>query len=267
MGYIKKVLYLYPQLIIVKHRTMKLPKRINPDNLVETIVEIRMSPLCPPELWAGMVSLRLQDSGYKYIPAPQLNVKFDKTGKMAVSVERGKDNATYGIFIKDNIRFVMQENSLSFNCNIGHYVGWGVYLQEIKDIISTVQMCNITNSFNRVQIRYISEYPNIDIIDHINGTINIGTSIGAFNSQEIKLNRKDKNMKVYVSLINKMKRKNIKGEERIFSLFDVNVYENFQDSSSIEFVIEILDKIHRVEKETFFGLLKESFIQSLNPEY
>ena len=70
---------------------MNLPKKINPDNLIETIIEIRMNPICPPELWAGMISARIQELGYNYIPAPQVSVRLDKNGKMAVSVERGKE--------------------------------------------------------------------------------------------------------------------------------------------------------------------------------
>lgn len=60
---------------------MNLPKKINPDNLIETIIEIRMNPICPPELWAGMISARIQELGYNYIPAPQVSVRLDKMGK------------------------------------------------------------------------------------------------------------------------------------------------------------------------------------------
>lgn len=246
---------------------MNLPKKINPDNLIETIIEIRMNPICPPELWAGMISTRIQELGYNYIPAPQVSVRLDKNGKMAVSVERGKENITYGIFIKEHIRFVMQGNSLSFNCNMGHYVGWNIYQKEIMDIITAMQECKIAKDFNRVQIRYISEYHDLDIMDCINGNICIGDKTNPFRSQEIKLNRIDENIKIFVSLVNKTKRKNPKGEEYSASLFDVNVYENFENSDSIEMVMSLLDKIHTIEKETFFGLLKKDFIQSLNPEY
>ena len=74
-------------------------------------------------------------------------------------------------------------------------------------------------------------------------------------------------MKVFVSIINKAKRKSVNGEERESSLFDVNIYENFKESSSVEFIIGALNKIHKIEKETFFGLLTDKFIESLNPEY
>ncbi len=246
---------------------MKLPKKINPDNLIETIVEIRMNPICPPDLWAGMISMYVQKLGYVYIPAPQLSVRLDKEGKMALALERGKDSTTYGIFVKKHIRFVMQGNSLSFNCDLGYYVGWNVYLKEITDVINAMQECGITKEFNRVQIRYISEYIDIDIIDQINGTICINSEVGPYRNQEIKLNRTEGNMKVFVSLVNKARRKNAKGKERISSLFDVNVYENFDFTNSVEIVTNMLDKIHNMEKETFFGLLKKDFIQSLNPEY
>jgi hypothetical protein len=47
----------------------------------------------------------------------------------------------------------------------------------------------------------------------------------------------------------------------------VNVYENFTESESISVVINSLNKAHQIEKETFFGLLKDDFVKSLNPEY
>ena len=62
------------------------------------------------------------------------------------------------------------------------------------------------------------------------------------------------------------KRKTPKGEYKS-SLFDVNVYENFTESESISVVINSLNKAHQIEKETFFGLLKDDFVKSLNPEY
>lgn len=150
---------------------------------------------------------------------------------------------------------------------MGHYVGWNIYQKEIKNIITAMQECKIAKDFNRVQIRYISEYHDLDIIDYINGNICIGDKTNPFRSQEIKLNRIDENIKIFVSLVNKTKRKNPKGEEYSASLFDVNVYENFENSDSIEMVMSLLDKVHTIEKETFFGLLKTDFIQSLNPEY
>lgn len=245
---------------------MKLPKKINPDNLIETIVEIRMNPLCLSELWAGMVSAHLMELGYKYIPAPQLSVRLDKNGKMDVSVEETKGNTSPGIFVKEPIRFVMQGNSMLFNCNMGHYVGWNVYKNEIENVITAVQKCGITKDFNRIQIRYISEFIDVDILDYINGTIVIGNSANPFRNQEIKLNRMEGNMKIFVSLTNKAKRRNINGE-RVSSLFDVTIFENFDTSDSVENLIELLDKVHIAEKETFFGLLKDEFIQSLKPEY
>ena len=237
---------------------MKLPKKISPDNLVETIVEIRMIPLCNPELWLGMVSVRLKDIGYKFVQFSQSLLGKDENDQSQ------RDSVCF--FVKSDIRFIMQNNSLIFNCNLGKYVGWDVYSSEIKQVINAVQESGIANCFDRTSIRYISEYKDTPILDHIKGTINIGESKLGLNNQELKLSRQEDNIKVFVSLSN-LKKYNTTNGERKVSLFDVNIYENFAESCSADDIMISLNKIHQIEKEVFFGLLKDDFIETLNPEY
>ena len=244
---------------------MNLPKKIHPDNLVETIVEIRMSPLCAPELWAGMISSYLLKIGYNFIPIPQLSVSFAPEGKPEEKFQRTFPDCA-GVFVKNDIRFMMQRNCLSFNCNLGKYVGWDIYSTEIKDVIKAVQESGITKYFNRTELRYISEYKDIPILDYIKGIIDVGEAGLGLNRQELKLSKMEENVKVFVSLTNISKRKSPKGDYRS-SLFDVNVYENFSESDDIDTIMSSLNKAHKIEKETFFGLLKNDFIDSLNPEY
>ena len=244
---------------------MNLPKKIHPDNLVETIVEIRMHPLCPPELWAGMVSSRLLPVGYKFLPIPQINVSFSPEGRLDAKFQKSFPDCG-GVFVKDNIRFMMQRNCLTFNCNLGKYVGWDLYSAEIEQVMKAVKASDITKVFNRTELRYISEYKDIPILDNIKGIIDVGEAGLGLNRQELKLSKIEENVKVFVSLTNLNKRKTPKGEYKS-SLFDVNVYENFTESESISVVINSLNKAHQIEKETFFGLLKDDFVKSLNPEY
>lgn len=244
---------------------MNLPKKIHPDNLVETIVEIRMHPLCAPELWAGMVSSRLLSIGYSFLPIPQVNVSFAPEGRPDAKFQKSFPDSA-GIFVKDNIRFMMQRNCLTFNCKLGMYVGWDTYSTEIEKVMKAVKESGIAKSFNRTELRYISEYKDIPILDYIKGTIDVEEAGLGFNRQELKLSKTEENIKVFVSLTNLNKRKTPQGEYKS-SLFDVNVYENFSESESISVIIDSLNKAHQIEKETFFGLLKNDFIKSLNPEY
>ena len=244
---------------------MNLPKKIHPDNLVETIVEIRMRPVCAPELWAGMVSSHLLSIGYKFLPIPQVSVSFSPEGKSDAKFQKTFPDCS-GVFVKENIRFMMQRNCLTFNCNLGKYVGWDIYSVEIEQVMKAVQGSGITKVFNRTELRYISEYIDIPILDKIKGIIDVGEAGLGLNRQELKLSKIEENVKVFVSLTNLNKRKTPKGEYKS-SLFDVNVYENFVESESISVVINSLNKVHQIEKETFFGLLKDDFVKLLNPEY
>ena len=244
---------------------MIVPNKIHPDNLVETIVEIRMHPLCAPELWAGMVSSHLLPLGYCFLPIPQVNVSLLPEGS-PVSKFQKSFPACAGVFVKDNIRFMMQRDCLTFNCNLGKYVGWEKYSLEIERVMKAVQKSSITKCFNRTELRYISEYKDIPILDNIKGTIEVGEAELGLSRQELKLSKTEGNVKVFVSLTNLKKRRSPKGEYRS-SLFDVNVYESFAESESISIVMNSLNKAHLIEKETFFGLLKDDFVKSLNPEY
>lgn len=244
---------------------MNLPQKIHPDNLVETIVEIRMKPLCAPELWAGMVSSRLLSIGYDFIQIPQVSVSFLPEGRPDAKFQKSFPDCA-GIFVKGNLRFIMQRNSLTFNCNHGKYVGWNIYSAEIEQVMKAIQDSGITKVFDRTELRYISEYKDIPILDNIKGVIDVGEAGLNLNKQELKLSKVEGHLKVFVSLSNLYKRKNTQSEYNS-SLFDVNVYENFIETESISVVIKSLNKVHQIEKETFFGLLKDDFINSLNPEY
>ena len=246
---------------------MNIPRKINPDNLIETIIEIRMTPNHPSELWAGMLSGRLGDLGYNYISSPAVNIRVDQNGKLALSIEQSQNKLPAGIFVKDSIRFIMQGDRLLFNCNKGGYVGWAIYEKEIYNVINAVKESGIAKDFNRVNIRYISEYVELNIIDKIKYSINYGNTEHQFETKEIKLTRSDEDMKIYVSIANNVRRKSSNKEEDVVSLFDISVYENFIPSDSLDNLRMLLEKIHKAEKETFFGILKKEFIETLNPEY
>ncbi len=244
---------------------MKLPKKIHPDNLVDTIVEIRMRPQFPPELWAGMVSSRLLENGYVYRAIPQFSINLPPELKQTLDIQRTLVPGM-GLFLKGDMRLLMQNNSLIFNCNLGKYVGWSTYSSEIEKGIKAVKDCGISKVFDRIALRYISEYKDMPILDKIKGVIDFKETGLDLCTQELKLSKTDGNAKVFVSLSNLIRRRNQHGEY-IASLFDVNVFENFPETDSIDVLMGSLNKNHEIEKGTFFGLLKDDFIQSLNPEY
>ena len=166
----------------------------------------------------------------------------------SISSDSSDKYVTPGLFVKEHIRFVMYNNALSFNCELGNYVGWEIYKHEIRSILSIVQKCGITEKFKRIQLRYISEFPNINILEQIEGKIIIGNPELALTCSEIKLNREEKGQKIFVFLTNNAKRKDF-----VSSLFDINIFANFAPTSSLTEIQSLLDKVHKTNKETFFS--------------
>lgn len=220
---------------------MKLPKRITPDNLIESIVEIRMNPILEQELWAGKMEYSLGKLGWEYVP---LSSTDDKT-------------LLYGLFVKDDLRFTIKDKSILFNCSLRKYIGWESYRKEIMDVVEKILMFPLANGFNRVQIRYISEFENVDFHNCVNKSV---VSCGdKFNCRGIRLDKSENNSDIFVLLTNDSKTQS--------TYFDINIFERFEATDSIEKLMESLDNAHLKEKGTFFALLEDSFIEKLNPEY
>lgn len=241
-----------------------IPRKVQSDHLLETIVEVRFESSLSSELWLGLLMPYMQKAGFKFVPTPKVTIQFgtDKELKFDVS----KDDTVGGLFIKDDIRVVVQNKVVSFNCNLGKYVGWEQYSSVIKDVLGFALNSNVAESFNRTSLRYISQYKNFPLLDHIKGSINIENNLG-LNKQELKLSSVDASRKVYVTLSNNIERKDNSGNKYLASLFDVNIFDNVQKTSDLSIIILSLEEIHQKEKEIFFGLIDDELLKILKPEY
>jgi uncharacterized protein (TIGR04255 family) len=245
---------------------MSLPRKINPDNLKDTLIEIRYAQGISQELMLGFVSSIIEPLGYQYLPAPNQSINIALNNNQQIAFGLGGNNG--GFFIKDNIRIQFVPNQIVFNCMADRYVGWEMYFQTISDIINVLFDKRAIRDFNRVSIRYISEFKNIDIYQGIKGTIDIsGTGLKLDNSI-LRLTDESNNLKIYVALTNKAKRISPQ-EQKIIeaSLIDINIYENFNPVSDLDILRSKLTQIHTKQKEVFFGLINDDFLDKLNPEY
>ena len=247
---------------------MLLPKKLKPDNLKDTLVEIRYLQGIQQELMLGFVASILEPLGYQFISAQNQNINIAFNNNQQIAFGMGNNNG--GFFIKDNIRIQFVSNQIIFNCMADKYVGWEKYFQIISDVISNLFNKNAIKGFNRVGIRYISEFIDIDIYQGIKGTIDISNTGLKLDNSILRLADESNNLKTYVVLTNKAKRisQTPQGQKIIeASLVDVNVYESFNPVSDLDVLNNKLNQIHTKEKEVFFGLLNNEFLNTLNPEY
>lgn len=247
---------------------MKLPRAINSPNLIETIIEVRIFP--NPELdralWAGILAPAMSAAGYKYQSIPQLCVVPEGVNSVKLTMDREEENSAITLFVNDDcgVRVLLNGPTVSFNCRKGKYIGWDNYFVKIAEVLGIIDSAKIALNYDRSMIRFISEY-DFNILDHVDFEVN-SHSDKRYNTREICLSRKDENAVAYISITDRRERFAPMGKESHFSsLFDVNVFEKLKENASLEDVHIALNHIHQIEKEAFFGLLKEDFIKTLNP--
>jgi uncharacterized protein (TIGR04255 family) len=247
---------------------MSLPKKINPDNLKDTLVEVSYIRGVPQELMLGFVSSILEPLGYRYLPVPNPSINIALNNNQQIAFGVGNNNG--GIFVGDNVRVQFTANQIVFNCLEDKYVGWEKYSQVILTIVRNLSEKNVAKDFNRVSIRYISEFESLDIYQAIKGIVDISSAGLKLDNSILKVVDESDNLKTHVTLTNKARRisKSQQGQKIIeASLIDINVYENFNPLSDLTVLMDKINQIHNRQKEIFFGLISDDFLNKLNPEY
>jgi uncharacterized protein (TIGR04255 family) len=246
---------------------MSIPSKITPDHLKDTIVEIRFESAIPLDLLAGTALALLSPLGFVYTPAPDNNISFGVGQNQQISIGLNSPNKS-GFYIKDSIRIQFISNIISFNCLVDKYVGWTVYSQAIKEVLNLFVEKGLIKSFNRISVRYISEFDGIDIFQNIKGQISINdTGLGVKDSI-LRLSKDIDNTKTFVTLTNSVKKVIPTTNQALeVSLIDINVFETLPQNSTIDIFEDKLERVHLLQKQVFFNLISDSFLESLNPEY
>ncbi len=247
---------------------MAIPKKITPDNLKDTIVEFRFDSGFPLDLMPGIALTLLSPLGFTYAPIQNSNIALGMGQGQQISIGLGDQNRS-GFFVKESIRIQFIGNVIAFNCFEGKYLGWDNYSKTIKEVINLFTSKGFIKSFDRVAMRYISEFRTLDILGKIKGCFDLDeTQAGlSLRNSIIRLAKEDINVKIFLTLTNRTK-KRLPDESIVeVSLFDVHVFENLAPNSDFKALVKSLENVHLKQKETFFETITDDFKNSLNPEY
>ncbi len=247
---------------------MAIPKKITPDHLKDTIVEIRFDSGFPLDSMPGIALILLSPLGFTYTPIQSSNIALGVGQGQQISIGLG-DQQRSGFFIKEPVRIQFIGNVITFNCFEGKYVGWDSYSKTIKEVINLFTTKGFIKTFNRVSIRYISEFENIDILENIKGCFALDKTSTGLSLQDsiVRLTKEDNNIKTFATLTNKTKKKLPDSSVLEASFFDINVFENLVPNSDFSLLERSLETVHFKQKEAFFETITEEFKDSLNPEY
>lgn len=261
---------------------MKMPKKISPDRIKQAVVEVKYRTDFLYEISLGMFYNAL-DETYFYTNRPitsqnnnkiSIDVPADLMGALSNMAMSSFQTMGQSIFFNDKIKIQLQQNSIVFNCLHDEYISWETYEQEIEKALSQLLKANVIASFSGVGIRYVSHYPEIDLKNCVKFTFTFGMPEIISNSYSFRSEFNYENHIAFINLHNKMPIFDSKIQQgRLLSIptsiidIDVIAKDITIGIEDVKNIMECISNVHQKEKEIFFNLLKEEFLQTLNPVY
>lgn len=242
---------------------MKIPNKISPDRIKDSFVEVKYTSKFPFEIILGKFFESL-DETYNYISRPLSNQNSPNSNKFNIQ-------GNLPLFHNDIIKIELAPSTIIFNCLDG-YMSWKVYIAEIEKALVQLSKSKVIETYKRIGVRFISEYPGIDLKDCLKCSISIGVPELEGDGYILRSEIRYKEHKVILKLNNKVHIANPDGTIKdpstpLVSIIDIDAFAEELNYKSIPDVIERMEAIHDIEKDVFFKILQETFLESLNPEY
>ena len=236
---------------------MQLPKSISPNPLFISTIEIRFSSnITKSELLQKMI-LTFAD---EFSDLEQSKIPED----LKQQENQFKYSADY-ILSNNDYHLSFATNSISFEHN-SEYKYWDTYFDFIKKSLDKIFNLKFIDKIERCGVRYGSMLdglvdPAIALIDipklEING---MQSEFGGFKST---FSTQMSNLYLQITPNSKIVKQ---GEERrgLYIDIDSSLSKELEPNQEI---FSIIDTLHKDQKQLFFGLLKEEYIKTLNPQY
>lgn len=236
---------------------MKLPKKIYPDRIKDAIVEFRIESAKPFEVVLGLILDKVIESqSYKFINSSN-----------NIPLEIQEISGRKFLFYNDNIKFHLTAKTITVNC-FSTYISWDSYREELKKVIILIHGVVSDIKIKRIGLRYVSEYIDMNLKDCLKFNFTFGYPDIASNQFSFNSEFPYKKGLIILTLRNSMPaiidNKNVK-----LSHIDIDVIKKGLDVSFVynSELINLLEEVHSYEKEVFFNLLNDSFLNSLQPTY
>ncbi len=248
---------------------MTLPKKITPDRIKQAIVEFRYSSKRPFEVLLGTFFNAMDDT-YTYTnrPLPQPKGAILPTeNSQGITLQFGGKS----LFYNDKITVALLPNSIVFSC-LNEYIGWETYSAEIERVILALNNTNVITHFTRVGIRYVSEYPNINLQECIKFEFTFGMAQVRSDSYVFRTEFNLDPFRIVLNLNNKVPVLSQSDVNQFLitptSIIDIDVLADGLNTNDTTELFEVMNRAKKMEKEIFFGyLIREEFLKTLNPEY
>jgi uncharacterized protein (TIGR04255 family) len=239
---------------------MTLPKRITPCPIVEAIVELRFESRIPPDAVFGIIynALISKFAKIEKLPILQIPEEIRTTDPQLVY-------QPYYKLISDNFTFQLGAKVLSLS-NPGTYAGWDKFAGQLIETFKVIQKLNFIKQVERVGIRYINFFENLNIYNNI--TLSVEMNGVPLDSEQL-LTRAELKRGNFLGVLQIASNTNLavlNKPPKKGSVIDIDISREIKNDFFSGMDI-LLKEGHEEEKKIFFGLLKDDFLKKFNPEY
>lgn len=238
---------------------MSIPKKITPCPIVDCTIELRFRTSVEPGAVFGIVYSAFKNEYPNVEKMPILNVP--------EQIRLVDPNMVYqpwyrlrngGLVLSVGPRLVALGKA-------GEYPGWTLFSDRFHHVVETLRGLGIADQVERIGLRYINFF-DFDIFDKIKLRVAINDIPVTGNQTLVRITIPGRRYKSQLHVTNEASII-VEGSNRIGSIIDIDtsletdLKDFFQNSTSI------IEEGHNEEKEVFFTLPKDDFLQMLNPEY
>lgn len=241
----------------------KLPKILNPCPIVEAIIEVRFSTELPGDAVFGVLYTAISKqfkSNLTKLPMLQI------PEALRVNDPDFRYQPHY-VLSKENLSIRIGPNVILFS-NIQPYVGWDTFFEFVSNTLSLIFKTDVVNFAERVGIRYINIFDDAALLGRINTELTIIGNRVVTETTNIRVDQVDGSYTQVLQIANNVDivSPTIKGKG---SIIDIDCGYLFSQGSKDFFssYADIIQDGHEKEKNTFFSLLKDDFLQEFNPSY
>ena len=240
---------------------MQLPRRIHPDPIVDSIVEIRFDAQIDRNAVFGVLYFALRDQFPNVEPLPILQMPEMVREADPMFAHRPQyriSNNDYQIQIGSNVLTIGV---------LSAYPGWEAFSSIIQGIYNKLSPLGVIGTVKRLGIRYISFFEG-NIFDNLRLQLSVpGHEQGGFPTT-CRFELPNGPFINTLSLANHTTLQRVNaGVTMTGSIVDIDTSLTGELNDFFSQMPELIDKAHQLEKELFYSLLTEEFLARLNPEY
>ncbi|MFP4528691.1 MAG: TIGR04255 family protein [Candidatus Kapaibacterium sp.] len=239
-----------------------LPKKLEKDLIIDAVFELRFVPNINSNAVFGILYNIFKD---KYPNVENLNIL-----DIPFQIREKDSNLLYQPHYRlQNELFQIRLGPRVLAVDIlDEYPGWQKYFSEIKSIISSFIEANIAADFRRIALRYINLLEYKSIKDTLNIEFKINNEKYNKRKQSIITTViEDENFQHNLRISENIEIEHTaKGINTQGTVLDIDTYTN-DIHDFVTSYEEIIDSAHSKEKNFFFSLLQNSYLQTLRPSY